>query len=124
MIAGFLMTFFVPILNGASQAIWQSKVPPDVQGRVFAARRFLAQITTPVALLVVGPVADRWFEPAMSEGGSWVPYFGGWVGSGPGAGMALLLLLAGVAAAVIAAFGYSRREVRQVEELIPDHTAN
>jgi len=121
MAAGFLMAFFVPILNGASQAIWQSKVAPDVQGRVFAARRFLAQITSPLALAVAGPLADRVMEPAMAPGGALVPLFGPLIGSGPGAGMALLLVFAGVAAALIALSGYARRELREVETLIPDH---
>ena len=34
--AGFFAMFFVPILNGSNQAIWQIKVAPDLQGRVFA----------------------------------------------------------------------------------------
>lgn len=34
-IASFMSMVFVPIANGSSQAIWQAKVAPDVQGRVF-----------------------------------------------------------------------------------------
>jgi DHA3 family macrolide efflux protein-like MFS transporter len=29
-------------VNGSSQALWQAKVPPDLQGRVFSARRMIA----------------------------------------------------------------------------------
>ncbi|MFN8452092.1 MAG: MFS transporter [Anaerolineae bacterium] len=67
----FVCWLAAPILNGSSQAIWQSKVAPDVQGRVFAARRMIAQIVAPVSMLLAGPLADRIFEPAMQAGGRW-----------------------------------------------------
>ncbi|MCB0032019.1 MAG: MFS transporter, partial [Anaerolineales bacterium] len=38
-VCGFFMMFFSPLLNGSNQAIWQAKVPPDLQGRVFSVRR-------------------------------------------------------------------------------------
>ncbi|EIA39721.1 macrolide-efflux transmembrane protein [Thermus parvatiensis] len=38
----FLESLFIPIINGSNQAIWQAKVPPSVQGKVFAARRMIA----------------------------------------------------------------------------------
>lgn len=31
-----------PLINASNQAIWQSKVPSDLQGRVFSARRLIA----------------------------------------------------------------------------------
>ena len=43
----FLMMVFLPILNGSNQAIWQSKVPPALQGRVFSVRRIIAQVIGP-----------------------------------------------------------------------------
>ena len=36
--ASVLSTILVPLINGSNQAIWQAKVAPDVQGRVFSAR--------------------------------------------------------------------------------------
>jgi MFS family permease len=53
----FLMLFLIPILGGCSQAIWQAKVAPDLQGRVFAARLFIAQVSVPLAMLLAGPLA-------------------------------------------------------------------
>jgi hypothetical protein len=39
----FLSRMFAgPFTNACSQAIWQSKVAPDVQGKVFAVRRAIA----------------------------------------------------------------------------------
>ncbi|MEM7586217.1 MAG: MFS transporter, partial [Acidobacteriota bacterium] len=54
----FLMMFCFAFMNGCSQAVWQTKVPPDVQGRVFAVRRLIAQITSPIGFFLAGPLAD------------------------------------------------------------------
>ncbi len=119
--ASFARAFFLPLLNGSNQAIWQAKVAPDVQGRVFAARRMIAQITGPLSILLAGPLADRIFEPAMQAGGSLTPLFGGLVGMGAGAGMGLMFLLAGVLSLVVGVGGYMLPIVRNAEDLLPDH---
>src|SRR5690606_17237378 len=102
----FLGAFFSPIINGSNQAIWQAKVAPDVQGRVLSARRLIAWCMSPLTLLIAGPLADRVLEPAMQSGGALAGTFGGLVGTGPGAGMALLMVVSGVCAAAIGALGY------------------
>ncbi len=99
--ANFLGAFFGPIINGSNQAIWMAKVEPDVQGRVFATRRLIAWLVSPIATLVAGPLADYVFEPAMREGGQLTGTFGWLVGTGPGAGMSLMILLTGLAAALL-----------------------
>lgn len=121
--AAFLSAFMIPIINGSNQAIWQSKVPPDVQGRVFAARRLIAQITAPIGMGLAGPLADQVFEPAMQGGGSLSGIFGGLVGVGPGAGMALMLVIFGILGTAAALAGYGFRTVRDAELLLPDHDA-
>lgn len=120
-VGSFFSAFFIPLLNGSNQAIWQAKVAPDVQGRVFSARRTIAQITAPIAMLLAGPLADRVFEPAMAVGGPWVPLFGGLVGQGPGAGMALMIVLGGVLGVVIGVAGYAFPAIREAETRLPDH---
>ncbi|MEZ4642202.1 MAG: MFS transporter [Chloroflexota bacterium] len=121
--AAFLLQFFLPILNGSNQAIWQAKVAPDVQGRVFAVRRLIAQVTAPIATAVAGPLADRLFEPALREGGAWVGTFGWLVGTGPGAGMGLMFVITGLAGALIGLSGYLFPVIRHAETLLPDHVA-
>ena len=51
-IGAFWLLFFFPITNASNQALWQAKVPPDVQGRVFATRRLIAQISGPLGILL------------------------------------------------------------------------
>ncbi|HEX6384221.1 MAG TPA: hypothetical protein VF177_06090 [Anaerolineae bacterium] len=93
--AAFVTQFIMPILNGSNQAIWQAKVAPDVQRRVFSVRRLIAQITAPLATAVAGPLADNVFEPGMRAGGSLASAFSWLVGTGPGAGMALMFIVEG-----------------------------
>jgi DHA3 family macrolide efflux protein-like MFS transporter len=121
--ASFARALFLPILNGSSQAIWQAKVAPDVQGRVFSARRMIAQITGPLSILVAGPLADRVFDPAMRSGGALAPIFGKLVGTGAGAGMGLMFLIAGVLSLIVGLLGYALPVIRNAEDLLPDHEA-
>lgn len=120
-VMGFLVTFFMPIVNASNQAIWMSKVPPALQGRVFSIRRLIAQVTGPIALFIVGPLADNVFEPAMMAGGALAPTFGAWVGTGLGAGMALMMVMSGVLLVVITGAMFMLPMVRNVESIIPDH---
>ena len=121
--AGFFGAFFSPIINGSNQAIWMAKVEPDVQGRVFATRRLIAWLVSPIATLAAGPLADYVFEPAMREGGRLTGTFGWLVGTGPGAGMSLMILLSGLAAALVGFGAYGVRAVRDAESILPDHDA-
>jgi hypothetical protein len=122
-VAAFLGAVFLPLLNGSNQAIWQAKVPPDVQGRVFSVRRLIAQITVPLSMLMAGPLADYVFEPAMDPGGALAPLFGGMLGTGPGAGMAMMFLISGVLGVLVGVAGYLFPLVRDVEDRLPDHDA-
>ncbi len=122
-VASFCAVFFVPFINGSNQAIWQAKVAPDVQGRVFATRRLIAWFVTPLAQLIAGPLADKVLEPAMREGGALVPVFSWLVGSGPGAGMGLLFVFTGLLAMLVGGGGYLFPAVREAETILPDHVA-
>lgn len=122
--AGLAGSATIPLVNASNQAIWQSKVAPHLQGRVFSARRLIAQITTPLALLLTGPLADQVFEPAMQNPDSVLAQiFGGVVGVGHGSGMALIIFSAGALIALSAAVAYALPFIRDVETLIPDHQA-
>jgi hypothetical protein len=119
--ASFMGAVFVPIINGSNQAIWQAKVAPDLQGRVFSVRRLIAWFVNPAAMLVAGPLADRVLEPAMMENGSLTGVFAGLVGTGPGAGMSLIFIFAGLMAMMVGISGYFVPAIRNVETILPDH---
>lgn len=120
-ITGFVFGFVTPVIDASNQAIWQSKVAPDVQGRVFSARRLIAQVSQPLALLAAGPLADRVFEPAMRSESGLSRALGWLVGVGPGTGMALIMVCCGVLGVAAGLAGYAFRPLRDVETTLPDH---
>src|SRR5436853_2855748 len=63
--AAFVFLFCDPLISTCSQTIWQTKVPVDLQGRVFAFRRMAALSSLPLAYLLAGPLAVRVFDPLM-----------------------------------------------------------
>jgi len=117
----FIIYFTLPLINGSSQAIWQSKVEPSVQGRVFATRRMMAQITAPVAYLAAGPLAERLFVPLLVPGGALA---GGAVGAalgvGPGRGLALMMICLGVLFVTVTLLALAWPRMRRLEDVIPD----
>jgi MFS family permease len=120
-LGSFIGASTIPLINSSNQAIWQAKVAADLQGRVFATRRMIAWFVIPVATLLVGPLADLVFEPAMSEPSFLSANFGWLVGYGAGAGMALIMVFSGLAMAGVGMSGYGVRVVRDAESILPDH---
>jgi hypothetical protein len=113
---------FPVFTNGASQAIWQAKVAPDVQGRVFAARRMIAWSVSPITPILAGLLADYVTEPAM-QSQTWLAGVFGWlVGTTPGSGMAVQYILTGLAYMLIVLIVFLFVPVvRNLEDSLPDH---
>ena len=119
--AGVLLWYIaIPVINAHSQAIWQSKTPHDVQGRVFAVRRMIAQFTVPIGDFLAGPLADKIFNPALVAGGALAGSVGKVVGVGPGRGIGLMLLTMALVPMVAALIGFMNPKVRNVETDLPD----
>ena len=117
----FLHYFALAFSNAPFWSMLQAKVAPDLQGRVFAAYVQGILLMTPLALLVAGPLADRVFEPARRLP-AWRSV--GWlVGAGPGAGIGLMFVVAGVLMVALSVAVYAIPAVRRLETDLPDHTA-
>ncbi|MEM1255022.1 MAG: MFS transporter [Cyanobacteria bacterium P01_H01_bin.21] len=118
----FCLSFNFPMMGSSGNAIWLSKVPPDLQGRVFSISVLIKGLMAPVGRLVAGPLADRVFEPAMMPGGQLVPIFGNLFGTGRGAGMAVLCGMASMAMTLVGLCGLLYQPLRTVEATLPDHS--
>jgi hypothetical protein len=81
-IASFWMYFFTSLVNGCSQAIWVSKTPAEIQGRVFALRWMVASSGYPLAYLLAGPLAGKVFEPLVASSETLSGALGGGAASG------------------------------------------
>lgn len=117
---GFLVLFSLPILNGCVQAILQRKVVADMQGRIFATGRIIAQVTAPVAYVCAGVLADTIFAPLLMANGALASTVGLVIGTGPGRGIGLLFIIIGCLTMGTALLGYINPRLRLIEEELPD----
>ncbi len=121
--AQFCSSFNFPLNGSSDTAIWLAKVPPNVQGRVFAARSLLLQIASAVGYLIAGPLADHVFTPALQSGAVLGDILGGLFGTGTGAGIALLYVICALFMLLVGWLGFSVRVLRDVEDILPDYDA-
>jgi DHA3 family macrolide efflux protein-like MFS transporter len=87
---GFLSSF----ANGSLGSIVQTKVSPEMQGRVFTVMGSMAGMAVPLGLIIAGPLADK-------------------IGIQP------LNLLAGLSGIAIGAAGFLSKDVRTLESQEP-----
>ena len=122
-VSGFGAMFTGPICNAASQAIWQAKVAPELQGRVFAFRRTIAWSAGIIAPLLAAPMADYVFKPAMAPGGTLATILGPIFGVGASRGVGVIISLVGLLIAVNAVISMNIPRLTGVEVDLPDHDA-
>lgn len=115
----FLLMMPLPTINALFASILQAKVPPDLQGRVFATTSQMSMLMTPLAYLIVGPLVDGVLEPAVGEPG-WET-IGLLVGNETGAGMGLLFLFNGLLVLATSAMMYAWPMIRTMETDLPDY---
>jgi MFS family permease len=104
-----------------SQALLQAKVAPDVQGRVFSARRLLTWFPDTFTPILGGLLADTIMEPAMQNSGWFSRLFNWMTGTGPGSGMAVMMVVFGILTILSLISGYVFPKIRNMEDLLPDH---
>ena len=115
----FMLMFAIPFIEAAAMSIFQAKTAPDLQGRVFASISQITALLRPAAYLVVGPLADRVFEPArrlpLWRSVAWL------VGAGQGAGIGLMFVMAGTLSLFLGLAFYGVPAIRRMESTLPDH---
>lgn len=121
MLAGFFTAVFWSSISSFEQAIWLSKIPPELQGRVFANRYLIAQLAAPLGLAIAGPLADNVFQPAMLPGGILADTFGGLLGNSYGSGIALQYTLFACCGVLIGLGGFTWSKLRNIELVVPDY---
>ena len=112
LIGSFSMTFAFTF----SQAIWQAKTPIQLQGRVFSARKIIAQIAEPISMGISGPLVDYVMYPFLKKN----PIFPLWLGTGKANALALSILFGGLLSIISVLFAISNKKIRRIESVIPD----
>jgi hypothetical protein len=120
-VALFFIFFTNAIVDGSFMSVLQVKVPPNMQGRIFAMLFQMMYIANPLSLLLTGPLVDNVLEPAVG-GPGWAAA-APLVGSQPGSGMGLLILVAGVLMFACTAVIYAWPRTRSIEADLADYQA-
>jgi MFS transporter, DHA3 family, multidrug efflux protein len=111
----FYMTL-MPIIEAAEQTTIQKVVPLAKQGRVFGFNQTVEQAASPVTAFLIGPIAQGWAIPFMSEGGRGARAIGSWFGVGQPRGIALIFSLAGMTGLVMTFVAYRSKAARNLSK--------
>lgn len=119
-VACSIIGVFGVITNSSNQAIWQSKVPPDLQGRVFSARRVIAQCVSILPMAKSGPLIDNFLTPVFNNSSVIVLNksinLTSIFGEGDGGAISLLSFLAGGMIVIISLLSFLFPVIMRVEE--------
>lgn len=119
-LCAFLFFFGMPIVYGSIQVIFQKKVSPDIQGRVFALNSTIASSSLPLAFFMAGPLADHLFEPLLLKDGLLASTVGQIIGVGVGRGIGLMFILLGGMNILVILLAYMYQPLKSVETSLPD----
>ena len=64
---GLLGGFTMPIIYTCSDLLWQHKVQPSVQGKVFGIRPLISALPYPLGFLACGPLVDNLLRPLLES---------------------------------------------------------
>jgi hypothetical protein len=119
-VGAFCAHVTIAVIGSSSRTLWQRKVAPAMQGRVFAIQEMIARSAAPLAIAAAGPLAERVFEPLMAGSSPLAVHLGSLIGTGAGRGIALMFVLMGLVKAASAVAGALYRPLRGVEDDLAD----
>lgn len=109
----FVWLMFIPIIEAAEQTVLQRSIPFERQGRVFGFAQLVENAASPVTAILIGPLAERAFMPFMTDGRG-ADWIGGWFGTGPERGIALMFTLAGLFGIAVTVLASTTRSYRRL----------
>jgi len=120
LLAMFVQFAALALSDGCGDALWQTKVAPAFLGRVFAIRDVAALCMVPLGTLLLAPLAEFVLGPALTPGGVLASNIGHVIGVGPGRGIGLIFMMAGVFNILAVLVAWTRPQVRRIDLDIPD----
>ena len=111
----FLYLSLMPFAEAAEQTVLQRVVPFERQGRVFGFAQSVEQAASPLTAFLISPVAQFVTIPFMTTGGG-VELIGGWFGTGPDRGLALVFTITGLVGLAVTLAALRTRWYRQLAD--------
>ena len=109
-------TFCDPISSTLLEAIWQMKIPHDIQGRIFSLRILVSQVNSVISMVLSGLLADYVFTsstfltPDSSPG-----FLHQLLGNAPGRQYALVYIISALGICILSLLALFNRNIRQVD---------
>ncbi|MDP4146057.1 MAG: MFS transporter [Bacillota bacterium] len=113
--AAFIGSLPIPFLNAAENYLLMTKIPSNIQGRIFSLQGSLVYITVSVGYVLGGLLADKVFEPLMLHSEKTAHLLGYLVGGGKGSGMALMFIITGILGGSLSIAAYFNKDIRSLE---------
>lgn len=114
-LAGTAASLPIPFIQAGQNVILYSRIPAEMQGRVFAVRNAVQYCTIPLGILLGGFLADYVFEPFMRSDHLLSGYLRILVGSGDGCGMAVMFFMTGICGFLISCLAYRIPAIRTLD---------
>jgi MFS transporter, DHA3 family, multidrug efflux protein len=102
-----------PYAEAAEQTVLQKVVPYERQGRVFGFAQSVELAASPLTAFLIGPITQLIFIPFMTTGAG-ADTIGGWFGTGPDRGIALVFILTGLLGLGVTVLALFSRPYRQL----------
>ena len=115
-VAAIAACFPIPFIMAGQNVILYKMVPQELQGSVFSVRNAIQYATIPIGLLLGGFLADYVFEPFMQSESGLANALGHLVGTGNGAGMAVMFLCTGIMGSTVSLLAYHKKEIQKLQE--------
>lgn len=113
-IGAVLGWLFIPLMGANLDVILRTRIPADMQGRVYSARNTLQFFTIPLGYFLGGLLVDKVFEPFMAntpQNGAMAFLFG----TGKGSGAAFLFFVIGIAGMAVCLIFRKVKYIRELE---------
>lgn len=115
-IVAFIGCFGSPIYQTYQTVILRERVPLSMQGRIFSLQGIITSSLTPLGYIIGSILADYMFEPFMQGKGKVQNILSGLVGSGKGAGMGLMFVIAGMLGIIISIVLSNNHHIKNLEK--------
>lgn len=113
-VAALAASLPIPFIMANQNAILYRKIPPAMQGRVFAVRNAIQYSTIPLGIIFGGYLADYVLEPFMGSENMFAVGLGKIVGTGAGSGMAVMFLGTSICGGIVSILSCFNREIKKL----------